>query len=170
MYCGAAIMVMQPALPLFFVDYLHITYLDLAIALSVCKGLGFAMTSPLWTKTLQTLSIFETSRRISLILCIYPIALALALFHPLMLYIAYFIYGIGQSGSHLVWHMSGAHFSFHRDSHPFSNVNILTVGLRGAIAPPLGSALTSLFGPIFVFFISVLLSLASKKHFSKQKQ
>ena len=38
MLCGIGIMIIQPALPLFFVDVLKLSYTDLAIALSICKG------------------------------------------------------------------------------------------------------------------------------------
>ena len=165
MFAGAAVMLLQPALPLFFVDYLRITYLDLAIAFAICKGLGFAASSTLWSHFFEKSSIFQTSNRVTLFFGLYPLALIAAVIHPSMLYIAYFIYGIGQSGSHLVWHLSGATFSDRQDSSPFSNVNILTVGLRGAIAPPIGSAIAVMFGPIAVFSMSVVLCLVSRHIF-----
>lgn len=163
MLAGSAIMLMQPALPIFFVDYLKITYLDLAIALSVCKGLGFAITSHYWTNLLNKATIYETSNKVFLLLIGFPLFLILALLHPLMLYVAYFVYGIAQSGSHLTWHMSGALFAKDKDSNPYSNVNILTVGIRGAIIPPLGSLLAILFGPVAVFSVSAFSATQGKK-------
>jgi len=43
---GAGLMVIHPALPMFFVDVLDVSYTELAIALTLCKGLGFALASP----------------------------------------------------------------------------------------------------------------------------
>ena len=48
---GLGLMLIQPVIPVFFADTLTITYRDLMIAYSICKGLGFVTTAsaPLWT-------------------------------------------------------------------------------------------------------------------------
>lgn len=160
MFAGGALMLMQPALPLFFVDYLHITYTDLAFALSVCKGLGFAMSSPFWANKVSPSIIFRSTSIIFIIFSLSFVLLPFALIHPMGLYLAYFCYGIAQAGSHLAWHLSGTIFANkEEDSAPYTNVNLLAVGVRGAVAPPLGSVISLLLGPVGAFGVSTLFCL-----------
>ena len=163
MLAGSAMMVLQPALPCFFVDYLKLSYTEIAIALSLCKGLGFAGTSPLWSRYLNRFDIYRTAALVFLTVCLFPLFLMSSLINPLFIYLAYFCYGIGQAGSHLTWHLSGTLFAKDEDSYPFSNVNVLTVGIRGAVVPPLGSLLSFIFGPIGTFVSSMALCFLAGK-------
>ena len=63
-------------------------------------------------------------------------------------YAAFFMYGVGQGGSHLVWHMSGPHFSGKEESARYTGVNVAMAGLRGAVGPPLGGWLSVVFGAL----------------------
>lgn len=165
MLAGAGLMVTMPALPLFFVDYLKITYTELAIAVSVCKGLGFAFSSPFWSSCLNRFGIYRTSSLVSFSFALFPLILMLALFHSTYLYLAFFWYGISQGGSHLCWHLSGTIFAKDENSYPFSNINVLTVGVRALIAPPLGGLLCGYLGPFGTFFCCAFLcSWAGIKH------
>jgi hypothetical protein len=159
MWAGGALMLIQPALPLFFVDYLNCTYTEVALALSVCKGLGFAISSPFWADKISPTHIFRSSASVFLAVSLFFVLLVLALVHPYFLYLAYFCYGIGQAGSHLVWHLSGTIFAEKEDSAPYTNVNLLAVGLRGAVAPPLGSVISLLLGPVSAFAVSSIVCL-----------
>lgn len=151
---GAGMMVLQPALPIFFVDVLGVTYTELAIALSLCKGLGFALSSRLWARWFKTANLFSFSCAIFVIVAFFPLLLLLAPQHLVWLYGGYFIYGVGQAGSEMCWHLSGPAFARHEDSSLYSGVNVTMVGIRGAIAPPLGSVLCLFFGPLWVFVAS----------------
>lgn len=59
-------MVMQPALPAFFLGELNLSYTTLAIALAACKGIGFIFTSRLWAGLLDKLNIFRFSLHVTL--------------------------------------------------------------------------------------------------------
>jgi len=157
MLCGGAMMVMQPALPIFFVDILGITYTKLAIAITICKGLSFAITSSLWGRWLNTANIFRFSMLIFFCVGFFPLFLIFAPSNLAWLYLAYILYGIAQSGSELIWHLSGPIFSGDQDSSQYSGVNVMTVGIRGAIVPPLGTVLCIAIGPIAVFIFAILL-------------
>jgi F0F1-type ATP synthase assembly protein I len=171
MAAGFGMMIMQTALPFFVVDYLKLSYTELALALSVCKGLGFAFASSSWSSFLNRTNIFHTSAFVFFTVCLYPLFLIAAMAHPAFVDIAYICYGIGQAGSHLTWHLSGTIFAKDADSHPYSNVNVLTVGLRGIVAHPLGSLLFLACGPIGVFISSVLLcSIAGYAMLNKKSQ
>ena len=61
MICGFAIMLIQPALPLFAVDVLGVSYTQMAAAVSIAKGLGFVISSPLWGQWVGRHSIHRMS-------------------------------------------------------------------------------------------------------------
>ncbi len=158
MVCGFGIMLVQPALPIFFKDTLQLTYTDLAIALSVYKSLGFAISSPIWGKNVHRESIMKLSSIVFIFVGMFPFLLILSPLHHMWLYLAYFFYGIAQGGSHLIWNLSGPVFAEKQHSTNYSGVNVVMVGIRGAVAPPLGSLLsfspilTFLFGSLFCFY------------------
>lgn len=147
---GSGLMIIQPALPIFFVDVLQVSYTDLAIALSVAKGIGFVIASPYWSRVVNEEEIFSASSKVFLVFAAFPMLLMLCPFNIGWLYVAYFVYGIGQAGSHLIWHLSGTLFARGEDSCPYSSVNILLVGVRGGLIPPIGAALCTIMGPLSV--------------------
>jgi MFS family permease len=157
MACGFGIMLIQPALPLFFVDILHISYTDLAIALSICKGLGFVFSSSLWARFMDRIDVSKLSSLVFVGVGLFPLLLMLTPWSLIWLYIAYFVYGIAQAGSHLIWNLSGPLFSGERNSSLYTSVNIVMVGMRGMIAPPLGGILCTLCGPFWVLGFGILL-------------
>lgn len=151
---GFGLMVIQPVIPIFFTETLAISYRDLMIAYSVCKGLGFVLTSSLWSRALSYLSIGMFTSFVLLGFALFPLLIVAAIIHPFWIYAAYFVYGIAQAGSHLIWHLSGPLFAEGEKSSRYSGVNIVMVGVRGILGPPLGGLLASICGPIAVFVIS----------------
>lgn len=138
---GGGIMIMQPALPGFFMDILNLSYTELSVALTFCKGIGFALTSPFWAQMMQKVNIYRFWSWVSIIACLFPICLMSAQAHLGWLYFAYLCYGMMQAGSELCWNMSGPIFAKEEDSSVYSSVNVMMVGIRGAIVPVLGSLL-----------------------------
>ncbi len=141
MWGGAGLMVLQPVLPKFFVDVLNLSYLEVAIALTVCKGVGFALTSPLWIAAYRKMDIFKFSRLVIFLIAIFPLCLLASQFNLMWLYIAYFAYGMMQGGSEMSWNLSGPVFAKQEDSSKYSVVNVLAGGIRGCIFPLLGTLL-----------------------------
>lgn len=158
---GSALMIMQAVLPEFFMGVLKLSYKELAIALALCKGLGFALTSQLWAKWMNRVDIYRFSAAVTLVAALFPLLLFFAQLHLSLLYLAYVSYGIMQAGSELSWNLSGPIFAKEEDSTPFSSVNVLTVGLRGAFAPWVGSLLLFYGNAYVAIFIGVLLCLAA---------
>lgn len=138
---GAGLMIVQPALPAFFVDQLNLSYTELAIALTFCKGIGFALTSPLWTQVMGRTTIFRFSGYVVLLAALFPVILLSANWSVAFVYLAYFAYGAMQAGSKLCWNLSGPVFAGEEDSSTYTSTNILTVGLRGCFVPAIGSYL-----------------------------
>jgi MFS family permease len=157
MLCGFGIMLIQPALTLFAVDWLGISYLEMAAAISIAKGLGFALSSPIWARWFERVPILRMSGAVFLSVGLFPILLALSPMNIWWLYIAYFWYGVGQGGSHLVWNLSGPIFAGKEDSSRYTGVNVAMAGLRGAVGPGLGGWLTVVWGPIEVLCLGGLL-------------
>ncbi|CDZ79690.1 Major Facilitator Superfamily protein [Candidatus Rubidus massiliensis] len=141
---GLSIMVMQPALPNFFIETLHLSYTELAIAITICKGLGFAATSRLWANLMNKVNLYAISSLVTLFAAFFPILLIFAEGNWIWFYMAYLIYGIMQAGSEMSWNLSGPIFSKQEDSTQYSGVNVMLVGLRGCVGPSIGGLLCAL--------------------------
>lgn len=161
MVCGFGIMLIQPALPIFAVDDLGISYTEMAAAISIAKGLGFAVSSPLWARLLNRVSLFSLASAIFLSVGLFPVLLSFSLFGVAWFFLAYFWYGVGQGGSHLVWNLSGPAFAGKEESSRYTGVSVVMAGLRGAVAPPLGGWLAVMWGAVPVLMAGGLLSFYS---------
>jgi hypothetical protein len=138
---GGGLMLWQPALPQFFSDTLQLNYKELTFAMTMCKSFGYVLALPLWTRAMSRIDIFLFSGAVTAIAALFPIGLIAAQWNLVWLYAAYFIYGMMQAGSELSWNLSGPIFSKQEDSSTYTGVNVVSIGLRGCIAPPLGSFL-----------------------------
>jgi predicted MFS family arabinose efflux permease len=156
---GLGLMIIQPIIPIFFAETLKLSYRDLLIAYSICKGLGFVLTSRLWGKALSKIPVSWFTSFVLVGFGIFPLLIILAEYSSIWLYLAYFVYGIAQAGSHLIWHLSGPIFAGEQHSSRYSGINIVLVGIRGTLGPPLGGLLAICFGPTKVLFISALLCI-----------
>lgn len=159
MIIGCGLMIIQPALPIYFVDYLALTYTEIAFAIALCKGISFALASPFWSKWIHKVNIYTLLSWIAAFGFLFPTCLYLSQVDLAFLWFGYFCYGIMQSGNELLWNMSGPFFSGDKDSSKFTSVNLLAVGMRGCIIPFLGSLLCTHFGASLVISLSALLPL-----------
>lgn len=139
---GAGVLIFQTALPQYFIDVLQLSYMELALALTLCKGIGFALTSSLWAKWIHKVNIYRFIGWVTLVACLTPFCLIAAKFNIAWVYFGYFVYGIMMAGSELSWNMSGPIFAKNEDSSVYTTVNVVTVGLRGCFVPALGTLLT----------------------------
>lgn len=159
---GAGLMIFQPVLPVYFNDVLHLSYSDVLTAVAALKGIGLALSSPLWVKFFNRSRIFVLCSVVTLAAAVFPLLLVFACSSTSIIYIAYIAYGVMQGGSELSWKMSGPVFSKEEDSAPFSSVNILAVGIRGVIFPYLGSFLfLKSESPMFVLLCGMSLCLTA---------
>lgn len=158
---GSGLILMQPALPVFFVDQLHLTYTDLAIALTLCKGAGFVLTSPAWARLMGQINIYRFNSFVTLLAFAFPFCLIAAQYQISWLYGGYLLYGIMQAGSEMSWNLSGPLFAKNEDSSVYSSVNVMTVGLRGCFIPAIGSFFIYQFNVIVVMILGSMLCLLS---------
>jgi len=162
---GAGLMIMQPALPQFFIDTLDLSFVEMGLAISLCKGVGVALSSTLWTKLFRQLNIFHLSALVTFFATLFPFLLLTTSWHLVLLYIAYAFYGVMQAGSELSWHMSGLVFAQDKDSSVFSATNVLTVGIRGCIIPAIGAMLLPVLHPMGIILFGALLCLMASGFF-----
>lgn len=160
MFGGFGLMMLKPVLPLFLAEKLHISYCELTFAYSICKALGIVLASNLWGRAMSKISIASFINFVLIGFAVYPLLIFLGIFSIQWIFIAFFVYGIAQAGSHLIWHLSGPIFAHEEDSSRFSGVNIMTVGVRGAVGPPFGGLLCALFGPVVVLMVSSLFCIS----------
>lgn len=168
---GSALMMMMTILPMFFVDVLHLSYTKIALAIAVCKGIGFIISSPLWVKFFHKVNIFRFCSWVTLTAAFFPLILMLGYFQVGALYISYLVYGIMQAGSELSWNLSGPHFAGDEDSTPYSGTNVLAVGLRGCVAPFLGTLIYDATNSLTVMVVAFFLCLMAAERlyaFSKE--
>lgn len=158
---GSGLIVMQPALPVFFMDGLHLTYTELAVALTLCKGVGFATTSSSWARLIGRIDIYRFNSWVTVLACVFPLCLLAAQINLAWLYGGYLLYGIMQAGSEMSWNLSGPLFAKEEDSSVYSNVNVLTVGLRGCFIPVIGSLLAYQVNAMGVMLLGAALCLLS---------
>jgi MFS family permease len=154
---GAALMLMAPALSKYYVQTLSLSHTDMAVARFVFMALGVAVASYWWRKSLAKISILQLTLWILIGFGVFPLVLLLAQYHHSFLYLAFLVYGIAQAGSYLLWNLSGTLFCAEQDSTPYSRVNLLMVGLRGAIFPFVGGLLCDLYGQVAVLCIGMSL-------------
>ena len=169
MFGGAGLMILQPALPVFFTDTLNLSYREMTFAIAFCKGIGYAMTTPFWAKLFEKINIFYFCAGVTFLAALFPLVLLFSETHITFLWIAFLGYGFMQAGSELSWHLSGPTFSMEGDSSIYSQTNVLTQGIRGAVAPYLGLCLCQLTGATVTFLISSFLCLLATYQMAFQR-
>ncbi len=176
MFGGLGLMIMQPALPAFTVEILQLSYTKLVIAISVCKGIGFALTTRTWASFFNKIDIYFLTFIMCFLAALFPVFLMAASIHWLWVFAAYLVYGTMQAGSELCWNLSGPRFAKHENSSIYTGVNVMLVGIRGCIGPFLGGFLlviTNSYLPLMVgglsCFCGALFALySSKKYYSEE--
>lgn len=155
---GFALMFITPALYIFSNNILNLSYSNMTTARFVLTGIGFALSSFFWKKALDKTSINFVMPFVLSGFSVYIVFLLLSKYFLMFFYLAFFFYGIAQAGSVLLWKISGMIFSKEENSVLYTSTNLLCLGLRGLIAPILGSIFCNLLGVSAVLLIGALIS------------
>lgn len=150
---GSALMLILPALTIFYADVLKLSHQNYTNARYIFMALGITLSTPLWKKAIAKSTLNNLMPWISLFFGLFPLVVLLSFVHTSILYAAFTFYGIAQAGSHVIWNISGTIFSKDKNSTPFTAINILAQGIRGLFIPLLGGFLTNMFGAPIVLVI-----------------
>jgi len=156
---GFSLMLVAPSLSIFYVDYLALPFSSVVTGRSILMGAGIVLSSWFWKRILTKERVPQLTEWILLGFSCYLLFMILAQMNRGCFYLSFLFYGIAQAGSHLLWNLPGILFSENENSAPFSRLNILLLGLRGAVAPALGGLLCNAFGPVPMFVIGIILCL-----------
>jgi MFS family permease len=166
---GSALMLMAPALSTYYADVLALSYTNMTTARFIFMAIGVASSSLLWKKGFSLVPLLKLTQWVLVGFGLFPIALLFASVDLWFLYLAFFIYGVAQAGSHLIWNLSGTFFAAdNQNSSSYTRVNILMLGLRGAIMPLIGGLLCELVGPIPILVTGMLLCFYGTRYLYKR--
>jgi MFS family permease len=168
MFGGASLMMINPVKSIYFADHLALSAAQLTLARTLFIGLGIAGSSLVWQNFLDKFGIQTLTYWILILFAFFPLMIFGSSFHITLFYLAHLLYGIAQGGSHLVWHLSGPIFAGNEDSSLYTTVNILMVGLRGAIAPLLGGLLCDILGPLPILLLGASIAAYGAYHMKRK--
>lgn len=151
---GAGLVAMQPIIPIFFQETLQLSYTEITLAICLCKGTAFILSSPYWAKSFSRISIFELNGYINLFSCLFIAFILMSTLNIHGILLAYLMYGTMQAGCELTLNLSGPTFSKEKDSTFYSSLNLLLLGLRGAIFPFAGQLIFSCSNAETLFVVS----------------
>ena len=141
MIAGFGLMMAVPAITIFTSDVLSATHANVTVARTICMAIGVVISTPFWHRAMSSVNVSKVLGFVAIGFVCYLFSMLMAEVAFGYYFVALLIYGVAQAGSHLLWNLSGPLFARDEDSSQFTMVSILTVGLRGLIAPQLGSLL-----------------------------
>ncbi len=163
---GFGLMLAKPAGD-WLLGNLDISYYSLFLCRTFLKGLGVIGTAHIWVRRLNHSTILKLSSFVAWGFLCYNLLLMGGFISVSYIFLAYLVYGVAQSGSHLMWNLSGTLLSGEEPSHQYSTVNILAVGVRGCIAPVLGGMVLSIFGVIPALIIGGMIMFIGAQYLAR---
>ena len=134
---GLAWMMLQPTIPVFLVEQLHVAYAEVANARGLIYFTMIAVLSHPFGRLLDRVGPIAVSRVAFTILALFPLLLASA--HGVgMAYFAFLVFGCGMAAVNLGWTTGPIHFARDRDSAGYMGAHVALVGVRAIIGGPFG--------------------------------
>ncbi|MBS0622775.1 MAG: MFS transporter [Verrucomicrobia bacterium] len=156
---GLGLMVTQPALPKFIEGVLQLSYTEVALAIALCKGVGFALTNSWWSRWIYKIDLYRFSAIVTIVASASLFLLFASTYWTWGIYLSFAIYGVMQAGSQLSWQLAGPLFAKSEDSTSYSGVNVFMVGIRGLIGPWLGRMIWLFAGLNAPFYAGAIICL-----------
>lgn len=156
--CGGGLMLAMPAIAVLLTNQ-GFKFTTLFTSNCAVKEVGMILTTPIWGFFMKKCRYELLSGVVFIFVTFFLGSLFFLQSGEVILFSAYFLYGIAQAGSHLVWNLSGPYFSQEGESSRYTMVNVFMVGLRGLAMPLIGGWLTDVFGPNQAIFYGMLLSI-----------
>jgi len=157
---GLAWMMLQPTIPVFLVEKLHVAYAEVANARGLIYFAMIAALSQPFGRLLDRIGPIRVSTIAFSVLAIFPLLLASARGVG-MAYLAFLVYGCGMAAVNLGWTTGPIHFARDRDSAGYMGAHVALVGVRAIVGGPFGIWLYRTSGsPTATFALASTLFLA----------
>jgi MFS family permease len=134
---GLAWMMLQPTIPVFLVERLHVAYAEVAQARGLIYYTMIAALSHPLGRLLDRLGPVALSRLAFSVLTLFPLLLASARGTG-MVYVAFLVFGCGMAAVNLGWTVGPIHFAGERDSARYMGTHVALVGARAIVGGPFG--------------------------------
>lgn len=158
---GMGFIMMQPIIPIYLVDKLHLSYTSNFLAKGVISQIGLLLLSPLLGKVHDRMHPFRFISAGFALLMVFPILFVVSslwagesILPVVIVFIAYFIFGVAMTVVNVSWNMSSIYFAGKDDASMYQSVHVTMTGIRGLIAPILGFALLRIFNITAVFVVA----------------
>jgi hypothetical protein len=158
-FTGVGIIASHCVLPLYFKENLDLSFTQLGLAFSFCKGVSFILTSPYWARLSHRISLYHINCLMNVFNCLFFAFLMAANSNIQWLYVAFIFYGTGLAGCEISWNVSAPFFSGTKESTLYSGLNLAFIGIRGCICPLLGYLVFVHVGAFTVFWASIVICL-----------
>ncbi|MDP8233151.1 MAG: MFS transporter [Candidatus Zophobacter franzmannii] len=167
-FYGMGFIMMQPALPIYLVDKLQLSYTHNFVGKIILANIGLLLLSPLLGKKHDSFHPFKFTSMAFGGLIVLPVSILISsLFGPsttavAIVFVGFFLFSIAMAGINMAWNMSSIHFAGNDDSSMYQSVHVTITALRGVLAPLLSLFLINTFGVMTVFAVAIgFLALAS---------
>jgi hypothetical protein len=160
MVYGIGFLMLQPVLPIYLVDELHVSYGQVGLARGLLFWLGMSVASPLAGRMADSMGLFRTCALSFAVLTAFPLVLLLVR-GPAALHLAYLVYGLAMGGVNVAWNLGPIVIARGRDPLPFLNAHVALVGVRALIGMVAGAWIQASFGTKPVFWAVVALELVA---------
>ncbi len=178
---GMGFIMMQPIIPIYLVDNLHLSYTHNFLAKGILSQVGLLFLSPYLGKMHDRIHPFKFISRSFALLMVFPLLFVVSslwagegLVPVLIVFVAYLIFGVAMSAVNVAWNMSSIFFAGKEDASLYQGVHVTMTGIRGLIAPILGYTLLKVFNITAVFVVAAgffaLASVTSLRDYRKVKK
>ena len=165
---GMAFMIASPAVLIYLVDVLQLSYSPISIA----KGLVFYTATILFTPLMGRLHGTGNPTKfcgyLFLFLLFYPLSMMGVKYIPgvisfitpeIMLYFTFFLFGILMSGITMSWNLSTIYYAPHYQEANYQSVHITLTGVRGLFSPFIGYLILRYVSIEATFIVSAIIFL-----------
>jgi len=160
MVYGIGFLALQPVLPIFLVDELHVSYSQVGAARGFAFWLAFMLSGPVTGRLADRFGILRVGASCYALLAGFPLLLlALPTQGPALLYPAFALYGLAMGGVNLAWNLGPIVLARGGDPLPYLNAHVALVGVRALIGMVGGTVLLGAVGSRPVFWLVVVCEL-----------
>jgi hypothetical protein len=165
---GMAFMVIMPAVPVYAVDVLNLSYTPISIARGLIYQSLLIIFMPLMGRLHGTGNPTKFCGYAFIVLAFYPLIFMAAQYPVIsnvfpdkvyVVYAAFVVFGIGMSAINISWTLGSIFYAPPFEVSNYQAVHITLTGLRGLFSPAIGYMVMKLFNVNYTFVLSAILFL-----------